>query len=95
MLFRSINQMGGPQQDVAQMLTMQPAANEADYRDIMKRLGAVPVVIDQTIALMTEGLKLGITPPRVTLRDVADQIQAQIVDDATKSPVLEAILKTR
>ncbi len=85
-----INQMGGAHQDIAQLLSMQPAATVSDYKDIISRLNGVPTVIDQTIALMEEGLKRGITPPKVTLRDVPDQIAAQIVDDAAKSPMLEA-----
>ncbi len=88
-----INQMSGPHQDIAQLLSMQSATKLADYRDILTRLKGVPTVIDQTIDLMNEGLKLGITPPKVTLRDVPDQIKAQIVEDPTTSPMLEAFKK--
>jgi uncharacterized protein (DUF885 family) len=37
---------------------------------------------------MRRGLAEGITPPRVTLRDVPAQVQAQIVDDPAASPLL-------
>jgi len=47
-------------------------------------------VVDQMIVLMKKGLGLGLTPPRITLREVAGQIEAQITDDPTQSPVFVA-----
>ena len=84
-----INQMGGPHQNIAQLLSMQPSTSVSELRDILSRLKGIPTVLNQTIALMKEGLKQNVTPPKVTLRDVAVQIEAQIVDDPTMSPMLE------
>jgi uncharacterized protein (DUF885 family) len=39
---------------------------------------------------MGRGLAAGMTPPAVTLRDVPDQVKAQIGDDPLKSPMLAA-----
>src|SRR6185503_3865152 len=73
-----LNQMQGVQQNVAQMLVMMPAASVADFEDMLARLAAVPALVDQTIALMREGVAAGVTPPRITLRDVAQQIANQL-----------------
>jgi uncharacterized protein (DUF885 family) len=86
-----INQLGGIQQSVAQMLGEQmPTATEADYDAILSRLRATPALIDQTIALMKEGLRRGITPPKITVRDIPAQTAALLVDDPAKSPFLAA-----
>ena len=85
-----LTQMNGVQQDVAQMLAMMPAASAAHYENVLARLEAVPALVDQTIVLMKEGLAAGLTPPRVTLRDVPQQVRNQIVDDARQSPLLRA-----
>jgi uncharacterized protein (DUF885 family) len=49
--------------------------------------------VDQTIALMEQGLTAQMTPPRITLRDLSGQVKAQIFDDPMKSPMLEAFSK--
>lgn len=86
-----INQLGGIQQSVAQMLGEQmPTASEADYEAIVSRLRATPALVDQTIALMKEGLRRGITPPKITVRDIPAQTAALLVDDPAKSPFLAA-----
>jgi uncharacterized protein (DUF885 family) len=43
------------------------------------------------MALMDEGLRAGITPPQVCLRDVADQVRNQLVSDPLESPLLAAV----
>src|SRR4029079_13768052 len=85
-----LTQMSGVQQDVAQILAMMPAATAGQYENILARLEAVPALVDQTIVLWKEGLDGGLTPPRVTLRDVPQQVRNQIVDDPRQSPVLRA-----
>jgi uncharacterized protein (DUF885 family) len=89
-----INQMEGVQQDIPRIISLMPATTAADYEHIIARLRSASVLIDQTISLMREGLKAGMTPPQVTFRDVPDQVKAQIVDDPLKSPLLEAFTKT-
>lgn len=63
-----------------------PFATTKDYRDWLARMRAIPVVIEQNEALMREGAATGNTPPRVLMERVTGQIQAQIVDDPTRSP---------
>ena len=57
-----------------------------DYRNYLARLHQLPVVMDEYIALMREGLKLGITQPRVILDGRDRPIKAQLVDEVDQSP---------
>ncbi len=88
-----MNQMGGPQQDAADLLAMMPAGNIAALENQLGRLESLPQQIDQSIALMRQGLEQGITPPAITLRDVPQQIRNQLVDDPSKSPLLGGFLE--
>ena len=70
------------------------AFNETrDYRDWLARMRALPKAIDQTIALMREGVKAGNVPPRVLMLRVPAQIAAQIVDDPAASPFYRPFAK--
>ena len=86
--YLQMNQMGGPQQDIASLLAMMPNASARDLENQVARLEALPVYIDQSVALMRKGLQIGVTPPAITLRDVPQQIRNQLVDDASESPLL-------
>ncbi|MGH9379764.1 MAG: DUF885 domain-containing protein [Thermoanaerobaculia bacterium] len=84
----AISQMGGVQQNVAQMLAAMPQFDADDYEDILARLAGVPEVVNQTIALLERGLEAEVTPPRVTLRDVPQQVLNVIPEDVGQSPLL-------
>jgi uncharacterized protein (DUF885 family) len=88
--YLQISQLGGVQQEIPQLLSVMPAGNVKDYENIIARLRGFPTVVDQTIALLDKGLAEGITPPRVTLRDVPAQVESLLVDDPLKSPMLRA-----
>jgi len=85
-----MNQMEGIQQDIPRIISLMPAATVADYENIISRLRGVPALVDQTMALMRDGLSRDKTPPRITMRDVPGQVAGQIVDDARTSPLLGA-----
>src|SRR5215510_13522175 len=51
-----MNQLEGLPQDVPIIMSSMPAANAADYEDIVHRLNALPALVDQTIALMARGM---------------------------------------
>lgn len=61
-------------------------AGAKDYRDWLARMRAVPTVVDQTMALMREGVKAGNLPPRVLMDRVPGQIASQVVADPEQSP---------
>ena len=89
-----ISHQGGVQtlDGVAEIL---PFASTQDYRDWLKRMEAIPVLVDQTITLMREGVNAGSMPPRVLMQRVPRQIAAQIVEDPTQSPFYGAFQKFR
>jgi len=84
-VLQPVNHQYGPQTADAIAEAM-PFATAADYRQWLARMAAVPVLIDQAIALMREGVKAGNVPPRVLMQRVPAQIAAQIVDDPARSP---------
>jgi uncharacterized protein (DUF885 family) len=89
-----LNQMWGIHQSVPQMLgELMPVRTAADYDAILSRLRGTPVLVDQTIAAMKEGLRRGVTPPKITLRNVVAQTDAILVEDPAKSPLLAAFQK--
>ena len=84
----SVDQLMGVQQDPAQVIDAQPARTVEEHERIVERLRRLPVLIDQTIDNLLVGLRAGLTPPQVCLRDVPQQIRNQIVSDAFASPLL-------
>jgi len=57
------------------------------YENYIARLRAFPRYMDQNIALMREGLKRGMTPPKVTLVGIENSIKPLAVFDDKKSPL--------
>lgn len=84
-----LTQLNGVQQDAARILEISPRYTVRDYEDMLARLEALPALVDQTLALLERGLERGITPPRITLRDVPQQVQNQMERDPRKNPLLK------
>ena len=91
--FLAINQMDGLPRDVPSMIAMMPAAKTKDYDDVLARLSGIPALVDQTIALLQEGLSRGIVPPKVPLRTVADQVSGQVHIGPMTTPMLSKFKK--
>ena len=87
--FLAINQLGGVQQDVPQLLASMPGNSVGDYENMLARLRAVPVLVAQTRALLERGLAAGITPPQITLREVPQQVRNLITEEAAESPLFD------
>ena len=88
-----ITQMDGVQQNPAALLAMMPRQTVSDYEDILARLEALPLVVDQNMDLMKEGLKKGYSPPKITMRDVPKQVEDLIPADPMRSALLEPFTK--
>jgi uncharacterized protein (DUF885 family) len=84
-----INQMGGVQQSVAQVISSTTFKTTKDYEDLVERLNGVPALIEQTIALLQQGLDQKITPPQITMRDVPQQVLNLMVKNPAESSMLE------
>ena len=80
-----VNQMDGIQ-TISQLADALPFQSVKDYEDWIARLRAFPAYMDQTIALMREGMAEHILLPKVIMNRVVPQIDSQIVADSTKSP---------
>ncbi len=91
--YLQLTQLGGIQQDIARMLDVSPHSTVKDYEDMIARLNGVPTVVDQTLVLLRKGLAAGITPPRITLRDVPQQVKNQLESDPAKSAFLRPFQK--
>jgi uncharacterized protein (DUF885 family) len=85
----AISQLGGLQQGVPGVLIQMPTKTVKDYEDVLSRLRGIPTLVDQNLERLERGLAAGVTPPRITLRDVPGQVQALIQDDPMKSALLE------
>lgn len=67
-----------------------PARSVADYQNIIARLRAIPVYVNQNIALLDEGIARGIVQPRVVADRVSQQIAVQAGQDANTTALLAA-----
>ncbi|HEV2767836.1 MAG TPA: DUF885 domain-containing protein [Acidimicrobiales bacterium] len=83
-----LSQLEGPQTDLGLLLGSMPTSTPAHLGNLVARLGAVPLLVEQTIALLDQGRARGVTPPQVTLRSVPAQVEAHLVDDPAASPLL-------
>lgn len=79
-----INQRGGIQTFV-NILEQIPPRTVADYENWIARLEAFDTYAAQTRALMEQGIKQKITPPRVVMQRVSGQLSAQAVDSVEAS----------
>ncbi|MSU32715.1 MAG: DUF885 domain-containing protein [Pedosphaera sp.] len=82
-----LTQMNGVQQDIAQSLSIMPGGTVTDFDDMVLRLKTAEGLVRETLGLLREGLKRGITMPRITLRDVPQQVLNQMPEDPSKSPL--------
>lgn len=82
-----INQMEGVQQNIPATIAQMPLFALKDYQDVIARLNRAPQLIDQVIALLQKGVQGKITPPKITLRDVPQQIRNVMVEDLAMNPL--------
>jgi uncharacterized protein (DUF885 family) len=85
----AVTQREGPQYLPRDILAMMPTSSVAEYERILARLAALPTVLAQTRVLLDSGLAVGVTPPRVTLRDVATQFEQLVPEAPMQSALLE------
>ena len=88
----AITQLAGPQY-LSSTLDIMPARTARDYQDIVARLDAVPQRLAQVEARLRRGVETGVVCPRVILRDVAAQLDAQTPEDPLQAPLLKAFAK--
>ena len=79
-----LNQRGGIQ-DENSLADAMSFSTVKDYEDWIARLRAFPGYMDQTIALMREGIRRNIVHAKIVMQRVPAQIERQIVDDPQQS----------
>jgi uncharacterized protein (DUF885 family) len=80
----------GPTVSIPIVLEIAPATTVRDYENLLARLRGAANVIDQTIALLDEGLRRGVTQPAGILRDIPAQLDKLAGTDPAASPLTEA-----
>ena len=65
--------------------------NARDYDDWIARLRGFGAYMEQTIALMREGMKRGMVQPKVTMQRVPAQIEKQLVAEPAESPFFKPL----
>jgi uncharacterized protein (DUF885 family) len=63
----------------------QPFKTVKDYDDWIRRAARMPVIFEQAIVNMREGMKAGYVQPRVLMEKVLPQLDANISDEVEKS----------
>ncbi len=84
-----VDRMGNRLTQALGLLYYMPTGTVGDYENMLTRLRGFPRLVEQGIALLEEGVKRGVTPPRVTLDGVAAQVLAPLANDPLESPTLE------
>jgi uncharacterized protein (DUF885 family) len=80
-----INQRGGIQ-TADELADALPFTTTKHFADWNARLRAFPRYMEQTIELLAEAVRAGMTHPKVVMERVVKQIEKQIVDDPAGSP---------
>lgn len=88
-----VSQQGGPHLFAVQMAPGLRFDSAKDYADWIARLRGYGDLVDQSIALMREGMAAGWLPPKAVMQRVPAQIAAQRVDSAEKSSFYAPFLK--
>ncbi|WP_226996490.1 DUF885 domain-containing protein [Thalassotalea crassostreae] len=79
-----INQLEGVH-TVYQYASFFPSTTYQDFADWLQRLEALPVLIEQNISLMRQGIEQGILPPKITISRIPAQIQQLLVNNPADS----------
>jgi len=81
-----ISQMGGVQNSLADLPNAVPLDSVQHYEDYIARLRQIPRVFQQTIAVLRQGEKDGLMPPRILLDQVPAQCQGVIAENPFVEP---------
>jgi prolyl oligopeptidase len=83
-----VGQLNGSHTRVYLTIDRMPAFTVKDGENIIARLRAVPAYVDQHIAVLDEAIERGLTQPKIVADLVADQLAAQVAQDAAATPLL-------
>jgi prolyl oligopeptidase len=89
-LVGGVSQQGGFHGDIFSTIDQMPARTLRDYENMIARLNALPVLVDQYIALLREQINARVTQPQVVVDLVLQQVSAQANMPASTTPLLGA-----
>jgi uncharacterized protein (DUF885 family) len=81
-----ISQLGGPHTDLPDTLSSMPSSSMKDMENILARMDKIPVVIQQTLYWMREGVKNKITPVKMFMEKVPAQFDKVLTEKIEDSP---------
>lgn len=81
-----LSQMTSVYSRLVDTLKDMPSQNSKDFQNKLSRLKTANVKIKQHRALMEEGIKQGLTPPKIVLRTIPTQIDGLITKNIEDSP---------
>jgi uncharacterized protein (DUF885 family) len=90
---RVISGIDGLHLEFEQLVQAMPMRTEKDARNLIARYNAFPLRVKQDIHWMREGKRLKWLPHKASLQEVPGQIDQQLMDDVTKSPLYEPFTK--
>lgn len=85
---QTLNQMYGFQSQVPRLLEIMPKKRVSDFEAIFARLASLPQNLEQQKTLLREGLKLGVTPPQITLQSLPKQFKKLSTTKKNENPLL-------
>ena len=86
----ALNQMGGAPTMLVQMAAMAPRLNAGHFDALLDRLDKSPHLLQQTKDLLDEGVERGVTPPKITLRGVAETLAMLGGGEAAEHPIYQS-----
>jgi uncharacterized protein (DUF885 family) len=84
-----LDHLDGLHMSIADLLSAMPTANKKDYENMLARLNGVPLVEEQTEALLREGLKHKVTPVKMFLARVPAQFDRVLTAKVEDSPIYQ------
>jgi uncharacterized protein (DUF885 family) len=84
---RVLSAMGGIHLDLTQVMKEMPLRTEADVRRLLARIAAYPARVQQDIALLKAGERLGWVTHQASLAQVPEQIDALLSQEVRSSPL--------
>ncbi len=85
----TLGTLNGAQSALAGFARNVPVNNETQVKQWLARLAAYPARVDQEIAILRQGLALGWVTSKPVLARAIAQVEGQLPDDVTRSPVYE------
>jgi uncharacterized protein (DUF885 family) len=88
-----VNQFSGIHIDLPQLVTSLSFATVKDYDDFTARLKQFPSAFDEATTQMRKGLKDGLMPPQILLKQVAEQAENIAKEKPEDTPFAEPLKK--